>query len=497
LGAAHVVVDEAHCFPDAATSALSLQIESERLEQLLSLPEGPAAEALEEGGAASGKLAGVSSRPGKTGTGGKRQRASGPLKRLQAKLQEARKTLRDLDAILAGPPRRATLSRQAAAGKADRPAAPGSVRFGAQFARASEAEKALEELAEKLGGVAGIAYTLAARGTAPISREALQGLGNEIVAQRDALANFLKEEEGYVRLVTPLAAGRWRLEKILLFPSDALPDYFLRHYASVTLVSASMSVGHEVSFIADQIGARGDREHRWHSLSLPSPFDYANRVLLGVPAEAAFRYRWDSRGEFYEAVTEALAFLLPRLAPAGGVLVLFTNREEMERIYQRLQREAACASLRLLCQAEGTRSEVESAFRAVPGSVLLGLRSYLSGVDFPGETLVSVILVKLPFRSPSDPVEEARAAELSARGVHPFAGYALPTAVLDFKQCFGRLIRSASDYGVVIVLDTRIDDFPAFLASIPKCRLLRAPYRVVAEEAEAFLSSHRRSPGPG
>jgi len=169
--------------------------------------------------------------------------------------------------------------------------------------------------------------------------------------------------------------------------------------------------------------------------------------------------------------------------------VLFTNREEMNRAYAELEaglRESGVVPVR---QEEGLRVEAEHAFRTQRGTALFGLRSYFSGADFPGEQLVCVVLVKLPFRSPNDPTEMERAAAMAARGQDPFREYGLPVATLDFRQCFGRLIRTREDYGAVFVLDRRLMTFPQFLRSVPRCRMFRGSLEEAAEEALGFMEA--------
>jgi ATP-dependent DNA helicase DinG len=129
--------------------------------------------------------------------------------------------------------------------------------------------------------------------------------------------------------------------------------------------------------------------------------------------------------------------------------------------------------LQLLNQAEGLpRSKMVESFKQNPRSILLGADSFWQGVDVPGDALQTVIITKLPFAVPDQPLLQARLEQIRARGGNPFVEYQLPAAILKFKQGFGRLIRSQSDHGFIVVLDPRVLTKPygeAFLQALPDC----------------------------
>jgi ATP-dependent DNA helicase DinG len=153
---------------------------------------------------------------------------------------------------------------------------------------------------------------------------------------------------------------------------------------------------------------------------------------------------------------------------AGRAFVLFTSHRALAEAADRLP---ALGTWPLLVQGRGARAGLIEAFRATPGAVLLGTGSFWEGVDVPGEALSQVIIDKLPFASPGDPLTRARLRQLEERGADPFERYQVPEAALALKQGFGRLIRRAGDRGIVAVLDGRLVGKlygRAFLATLPQ-----------------------------
>jgi ATP-dependent DNA helicase DinG len=454
LGASRVIIDEAHSFAEAATGAFSLEVSSRNVAE-------PMAFLMEQPGAAL---------PLESRAQPEQARAVlTPLRKEAKSLEREMKTV-------------ARALRETGAGTS-------ATRFdleGTEWGYAAARVQSLAEQCRRLGGKAREAADRLKKQQATETSETLGGLAERAAQLADDLAAILADAEGYVRLATCAGDG-WTLQQMLLFPGEALSERFLAHYESVVFSSASLSVAGEFGFAEAQLGAGKEDPGVWRRLSLPSPFDYERRAGLVVPTDEEFHYRWETRAEFYRAVAGALRGMVPSAARSGGVLVLFTNKEEMNRAYEELAEPLAREGVRVLRQEEGGRGEAEQAFRAQRGSVLFGLRSYFSGADFPGEQLVCVVLVKLPFRSPSDPTEAERAEAMKARGEDHFRAYALPTAALDFRQCFGRLIRTRDDYGLVVVLDRRLGRFPEFWASVPRCRLFRGPMERVAAEALDFL----------
>jgi ATP-dependent DNA helicase DinG len=216
----------------------------------------------------------------------------------------------------------------------------------------------------------------------------------------------------------------------------------------------------------------------------PSPFPYASSVLLAVPADAPLPTDAAYR-PFVDRAASALAEM-----SGGSALVLFTSYDALRSASAAAKPALEKAGIRCIKQGDDDRTRLLQSFLADESSVLFATDSFWEGVDAPGDTLRLVILCRLPFKSPNDPVFEARSEALEKRGGNSFMDLSLPEAVIKFKQGFGRLMRRSSDHGVVAVLDGRIlkkSYGEYFLSSIPKTRKSFAEFGAVLRETERFL----------
>ena len=224
------------------------------------------------------------------------------------------------------------------------------------------------------------------------------------------------------------------------------------------LVSATMTTGGDFGFVRDRVGLRGAGE-----LRVGSPFDYAEQAVLYVPRDLPDPRAHDAISAVADEVAELCEL------SAGRALVLTSSYRSLAAVADRLRGRL---SVELLVQGEAPRERLLERFRDEVDSVLVATGTFWQGVDVPGESLSLLVIDKLPFQPPDDPLVEARCERIAAEGGDWFSDYSLPSAVLQLRQGFGRLIRSRSDRGVVCLLDPRVRTRAygeAFLASLPPC----------------------------
>ncbi|HZF67361.1 MAG TPA: helicase C-terminal domain-containing protein [Gemmatirosa sp.] len=204
-------------------------------------------------------------------------------------------------------------------------------------------------------------------------------------------------------------------------------------------------------FLATRLGISGD-DFQLSTAVLPSPFDYREQALLVVPTDAPAPNA-DAPGHLLAVVRHTLDLAA---ACDGGMFVLFTSHRDVRQAADELRARGADRRWPLLVHGEDTRDAQLTRFRESGRAVLLGTASFWEGVDVPGDALRSLVIAKLPFRVPSEPVTAAQCEAIDARGGDSFREYMLPHAALRLKQGFGRLIRTAVDRGVVVLSDPRI-----------------------------------------
>lgn len=268
--------------------------------------------------------------------------------------------------------------------------------------------------------------------------------------------NLEQSEEGYVYWAER-ENQRYRLVASPIDVAATLRENLFAQEGTFVLTSATLAAGGKFSYIRNRLGLDVAEE-----LLLDSPFDFENQAMVYIAKDledqqaAGFQEKFDQELRSVLAVTK------------GRTLVLFTSYGQLRKSADSLRREMP--ELGLLCQGEMPAYRLVEQFKAHPGTVLLGTASFWQGIDIPGEALQCVVIAKLPFAVPDDPIIEARMERLK----NPFFEFQVPQATLLFRQGFGRLIRTKADRGAVVVLDSRImtkNYGKWFMRSLPKCRI--------------------------
>jgi ATP-dependent DNA helicase DinG len=253
--------------------------------------------------------------------------------------------------------------------------------------------------------------------------------------------------------------------------STLLRERLFEQVETVILTSATLAVGGSFSFLKRRLGLQNAKER-----VLDSHFDYAHQCLLYTPLHLP-----DPRQpDFGRMAAEEVVQLLK--TTRGRAFVLFTSYIQMRDVYERVRPRVRYP---LMIQGSMARTELLDRFRSTPHAVLFGTSSFWQGVDVQGEQLSAVLIDRLPFTVPSDPVIAARIRQINDEGGNAFTEYQVPQAVITLKQGFGRLIRSETDRGVLVMLDHRIVRMPygrVFLESLP-------PYHQTnrLEDVKAFM----------
>ncbi len=229
-----------------------------------------------------------------------------------------------------------------------------------------------------------------------------------------------------------------------IIPSNEMEGFIKEHKGPIIFTSATLSAGNSFEFFKRELGISVDTS----SYILPSPFKYEEQAVLYLPVKLPN----PNDPLFHKSAMQIIAKIIE--LTHGKTLLLFTSFKRLNQSYKALIKKGFPFSI--MRQGDAQKYELQKRFKEEKDSVLLATYSFWEGVDVPGETLTSLIIDKLPFDVPSDPLMQSRMHYLKEQGKNPFTEYLLPRAILLLKQGIGRLIRRMTDIGIVVLLDSRI-----------------------------------------
>jgi ATP-dependent DNA helicase DinG len=270
--------------------------------------------------------------------------------------------------------------------------------------------------------------------------------------------------------------------------APVLKDLIFDRVKTVVLTSATLAASGDFGFLESRIGLGGAASPVSTREILASPFDYGAQCLFGVPQD--FPDPREDEAGHDAAIVQAIQEVA--WASDGGMFVLFTSHAALRRAAGELRRRLD-PRWPLLVQGERPREQLLQRFRDTGNAILLGTDSFWEGVDVPGRALRALLLCKLPFKVPSEPITAARLERLAEHGEDGFMGYLLPHAALKLKQGFGRLIRNRTDVGVVLLLDSRVLTKRygrLLLSGLPRADRVEGRWAEVRTRCEDFFARH-------
>ncbi len=270
--------------------------------------------------------------------------------------------------------------------------------------------------------------------------------------------------------------------------AESLNQALYQRFRTLIMTSATLTVAGAFGYFHARIGLDRVEPERLTELALESPFDYQRQALIAVPNDLPE----PGKNGFPEAVADAVEKAVVR--SDGRSFVLFTSYQLLRQVHEAVAPLLEARKLRCLRQGQENRHRLLKRFAEEERSTLFATDSFWEGVDVPGRSLEQVIIVRLPFKVPTEPVLEARAQAIDERGGDSFMDYTVPQAVIRFKQGFGRLIRHRNDRGVVLILDTRVVKKGygrMFLRSLPPAPIERGDRAEIFAAIENFFLHNR------
>lgn len=322
------------------------------------------------------------------------------------------------------------------------------------------------------------------------TRFEINALANRLEQAAIILQNFTSEE-------CPKTHVRWvevqqmkTMTNLHLVDADLdvakiLAESLFKKFPTTVLCSATLATNKSFEFMKKRLGMTEELLSGKITTEniYSSPFDYQKQALLVIPTDIPP----PNDPQFLEVVCERIWESIQ--ASRGNAFLLFTSYSMLQTCYEKLSKRLLDNRYHLLKQGEASRQTLLSRFKDKDYSILFGTSSFWEGVDVPGDALRCVVIVKLPFKVPSEPLIQARTELIKAEGGDPFMDYSVPLAIVKFKQGFGRLIRNKKDRGCIVCLDSRLVTKGygrLFLNSLPQCQQLFALGKDILEPMKEF-----------
>ena len=321
--------------------------------------------------------------------------------------------------------------------------------------------------------------------TKPLRME-IKALSIRLQLAKEKIVNFFKGPKNEETIFWIQLAAHNEVQLVSAQPdvSTLLRKHLFDKMATTILCSATLATNKNFSFARARLGLSDHlaTDEKIHA----SPFAYKKQALVGIPADMPFPDSSDYPEKSIEAIKELV------IACQGNAFVLFTSYDALKTAYNALKPSLDPLGFTLLKQGDDHRHALINRFKAKPRSVLFATDSFWEGIDIVGDQLRCVIITKLPFAVPNDPISQARSELLTAKGKSAFVEYALPRAAVKFKQGFGRLIRSKEDRGCFICLDSRLlkkGYGKIFLQSLPECQQVFDTLSTVKQKMVEFYKA--------
>jgi ATP-dependent DNA helicase DinG len=479
-----VLLDEAHHLEDAATGVASSRLSTSAIRRALS----PLLDGRRRRGALS-RLVQRQTQPGSALPPEQHDQlqlaAEVAEHRLGAVAVGAPITLQQLaDTVLGGTPVRITPELEARAVWYDG-GVPSLRHLGAELVAATEALDAVEAVFQDV--------VLPEDQAQPLLD--VRRARRRLVSHAEIVEQLLEDDAARCRWLEPELVRGERSAAVCTAPIEVgtvLRDILWLPYPGAVATSATMTVAQRFDHLARRVGLPPEPPPL--ELVLPSPFDHARQALLGLPRDLPVPEDPRFLDESAAVVAEAI-----RISD-GGAFVLCTSHASVQH-YAAVLRQHRDRDLArpVLAQGEAGRGVLLERFRENRRAVLVGTDTFWEGISVRGEGLRLVVIPRIPFRVPTEPLLEARHERIAQRGGDPFKAYSLPEAVLKLRQGYGRLIRSSTDRGVVLLLDRRVQEKPygtTILRSLPPARRVTGPWQRVRQELIEVYAGTAADPGP-